>query len=85
MLFSKAIEIKSLVNGFNKDRKAFGRKPIVFTCGMFSLGEWYVNLSAPDGSIFYSTESEQLITLVSGWDITFWIGCNTFAPVLYFQ
>lgn len=85
MLFSKAIQIKSLVNQFNADRKMAGRQPIVFDCGMFSIGEWYVNLSAPDGGIFYSMETERLYTLVAGWDITFWIGCNTFAPVLYFQ
>ena len=85
MLFSKAIEIKSLVNGFNKGRKDFGRQPIVFTCGMFSLGDWFVNLSAPDGGIFYSTEAESISSLVSGGDITFWIGCSTFAPVLFFE
>lgn len=85
MLFSKAIQIKTWVNRFNEDRKKFGRKPINFQYGMFSIGEWYVTLSAPDGGIFYSTESERLCTLVAGGGITFWIGCNTFAPVLYFQ
>lgn len=85
MLFSKAIQIKLWVNKFNQGRKYYGHKPIVFECGMFSLGQWYVTLYAPDGSIFYSNEVERLCTLVAGGDITFWIGCNTFAPVLYFQ
>ena len=85
MLFSKAIQIKLWVNKFNADRKNFGRQPIVFQCGMYSLGQWSVTLSAPDGGIFYSMESERLCTLVAGGDITFWVGCNTYAPVMYFQ
>lgn len=85
MLFSKAIQIKNLVNKFNADRLEGGRKPIDFDCGMFSIGQWSVTLSAPDGGIFYSLEMEHLCDLVTGWDITFWVGCNTFAPVLYFQ
>lgn len=85
MVFSKAIQIKLWVNKFNSDRKYIGREPIVFYCGMFSMGDWYVNLSAPDGGIFYSQETEHLCTLVAGGGLTFWIGNNTFAPVLYFQ
>lgn len=85
MVFSKAIQIKSWVNKFNADRKESGRQPIDFDCGMFSMGQWYVTLSAPDGSIFYSMETERLCTLVAGGGLTFWIGHNTFAPVLYFQ
>jgi hypothetical protein len=85
MVFSKAIQIKMWVNRFNADRKFYGRQPIVFQCAMFSIGQWAVTLSAPDGGIFYSMESERLCTLVAGGDITFWVGCNTFAPVLYFQ
>lgn len=85
MVFSKAIQIKLLVNKFNADRKLFGHEPITFYCGMFSLGSWYVNLSAPDGGIFYSQETERLCTLVAGGDLMFWIGNNSFAPVLYFQ
>ena len=85
MVFSKAIQIKSWVNRFNADRKFYGRQPIEFQSDMFSIGQWHVTLSAPDGDIFYSNESESLCTLVAGGDITFWVGCNTFAPVLYFQ
>lgn len=85
MLFSRAIQIKMWVNRFNADRVSCGRKPIGFECGMFSIGQWSVTLSAPEGGIFYSMESERLCTLVEGGRLTFWIGCNTFAPVLYFQ
>lgn len=85
MVFSKAIQIKLWVNKFNADRKYIGHEPIVFYCGMFSMGDWYVNLSAPDGGIFYSRETERLCTLVAGGGLIFWIGNNTFAPVLYFQ
>lgn len=85
MVFSKAIQIKSWVNRFNADRKFYGRQAIVFDCAMFSIGQWAVTLSAPDGSIFYSNEMERLCTLVAGGGLTFWVGHNTFAPVLYFQ
>lgn len=85
MLFSKAIQFKLWVNRVNTKRSIYGHKPIKFECGMFSIGNWYVNMSAPDGSIFYSHEIESMYTLISGNDITFWIGSNTFAPVLYFQ
>ena len=85
MVFSKAIQIKLWVNKFNTDRKQFGRQPIEFQCGMFSIGMWYVTLLAPDGGIFYSMEMERLCTLVAGGDLTLWVGNNNFAPVLYFQ
>lgn len=85
MLFSKAIQIKLWVNKFNQERVEGGRKPINFECGMFSIGQWYVTLSAPDGGIFYSMETERICTLVAGGGLTFWVGCNSFAPVLYFQ
>lgn len=85
MVFSKAIQIKLWVNQFNADRAAGGREPIFFECGMLSIGQWYVTLYAPDGSIFYSMETERLCTLVAGGGLTFWVGSNTFAPVLYFQ
>lgn len=85
MLFSEAIQIKLWVNKFNQDRFEGGRKPINFDCGMFSIGQWYVTLSAPDGGIFYSMESERLCALVAGGNLCFWVGCNTFAPVMYFQ
>lgn len=85
MLFSKAIKIKLCVNELNAARKEFGYQPICFRCGMFSIGQWAVTLSAPDGGIFLSMESERIFTLIESGEFTFWIGCNTFAPVLYFQ
>lgn len=85
MVFSKAIEIKSWVNRFNDSRKEYGTQAIKFECGMFSLGSWYVTLYAPDGGIFYSMEMERICTLVAGGGFSFWVGTNTFAPVLYLQ
>lgn len=85
MEFSKAIQFKSWVNRFNDARKEYGTQTIKFDCGMFSVGQWYVTLAAPDGGLFYSMEMERFCTLISGGDITFFVGSNTFAPVLYFQ
>ena len=85
MVFSKALQIKSWVNRFNDARKEYGTQTIKFECGMFSIGQWSVTLYAPDGGVFYSMEMERICTLVAGGNLTFYVGSNTFAPVLYFQ
>lgn len=66
MTFSKAIQIKNLVNRLNKDRREFNCGIILFQCTMFSIGDWDVTLKSMGSPLFYSREMEQLITLYAG-------------------
>lgn len=66
MKFSKAIQIKNLVNRLNKDRREFNCGTILFQCTMFSIGDWGVTLKSMGSPLFYSCEIEQIFTLYAG-------------------
>lgn len=66
MLFSKAIQIKLLVNKFNQFRKRTDYSFIEFKAHMYRDGKWAVTLTAMGNGMFYSIEMEELITLFAG-------------------
>ena len=66
MTFSKAIQIKHLVNRWNKDRSTGDYGYIAFSCDMFSIGHWSVQIRAIGCTLFFSDEMAQLITLYAG-------------------
>ena len=63
MTFSKAIEIKKVVNSWNRDRKEFGFGHVKFDALMFSDGCWSVDLKPVDVKIFTSLELDELLKL----------------------
>lgn len=85
MLFSKAIQIKSLINRFNQERQASGFAVIKFDCGMFSIGHWSVSLSLSYKGCFFSSEMAQFAALLNRGGIIFFVGSNEVSPVLHFQ
>lgn len=85
MLFSKAIQIKVLVNRFNHERQACGFPVIKFDCGMFSIGHWSVSLSLSDKGCFFSCEMAQFAALLNRGGIIFFVGCDEVSPMLHFQ
>ena len=66
MLFSKAIQIKLLVNKFNQFRKKTDYSYIEFKAEMFRDGKWAVTLTAMGNGMFYSFEMDKLIALFAG-------------------
>lgn len=66
MLFSKAIQIKLLVNKFNQFRKRTDYSYIEFKALMYRDGKWAVTLTAMGNGMFYSIEMADLITLFAG-------------------
>lgn len=66
MLFSKAIQIKLLVNKFNQFRKTTDYSFIEFKAEMFRDGKWAVTLTAMGNGMFYSFEMDELIKLFAG-------------------
>lgn len=66
MLFSKAIQIKLLVNKFNQFRKKTDYSYIEFKAEMFRDGKWAVTLTAMGNGLFYSMEMDELIALFAG-------------------
>ena len=66
MLFSKAIQIKMLVNKFNQLRKRNDYSFIEFKAEMYRDGKWAVTLTAMGNGLFYSIEMAELITLFAG-------------------
>lgn len=85
MLFSKAIQIKSLVNRFNQERVSDGFPVIQFKCGMYAVGRWSVDLSLSRKGCFFSSEMAQFSALLNRGGLIFFVGCNEVSPVLYFQ
>lgn len=63
MLFSKAIQIKLLVNKFNQFRKPTDYGFIEFKAEMFRDGKWAVTLTAMGNGMFYSTEMADILAL----------------------
>lgn len=66
MVFSKAIQIKNLVNRWNKDRSVGDYGYVTFHCSMYSIGKWSVIIKAMGQGVFFSSEMNQLITLYAG-------------------
>ena len=85
MVFSKAIQIKSMVNAFNQERVRDGFATIQFDCGMFSIGQWSVCLSLSYKGCFFSNEMAQFSALLNRGGLIFFVGSNKVSPVLHFQ
>ena len=64
MLFSKAIQIKLLVNKFNRFRKRADYSYIEFKAKMYRDGKWAVTLTAMGNGLFYSYELNELLYLL---------------------
>lgn len=85
MLFSKAIQIKVLVNKFNQERQECDFPVIKCDCGMFRDGMWSVSLRLSDKGCFFSKEMAQFAALINRGGLIFFVGCNEVSPVLHFQ
>lgn len=85
MLFSKAIQIKSLVNGFNRQRVRDGFAVIQVDCGMYSDGRWSVCLSLSKRGCFFSSEMAVFTALLNRGGLLLFVGSNEVSPVLHFQ
>lgn len=85
MLFSKAIQIKSMVNRFNQERFRYGFAIIQFDCGMYSIGRWSVCLSLSRKGCFFSHEMAQFAALLNRGGLCFFVGSNEVSPVMHFQ
>lgn len=85
MTFSKAIQIKGLVNRWNQERKSADYGYIKFECEMFSIGKWSVDLSAVGAELFFSDETEQLLTLHAGGGFHMRISAFHNVPVICIQ
>lgn len=85
MVFSKAIQIKSLVNRFNQERVRDGFAIIKIDCDMYFIGRWSVRLSLSDKGCFFSQEMAQFAALLNRGGLIFFVGSNEVSPVLHFQ
>lgn len=85
MLFSKAIQIKLLVNKFNQERKQCGFPAIVFDCDSYAIGKWSLRLSLEREGCFFSSEISQLSALLMLGGFIMYVGSNKVSPVLHFQ
>ena len=85
MVFSKAIQIKHLVNEWNKVRGSFDFGRIKFECYMFADGHWSVLLRPVDSRIFFSSELNQLVTLYADGGFIMHIGSLSDAPYIDMQ
>ena len=66
MTFSKAIQIKEMVNRWNHDRWNLGYGYVKFECSMYRIGSWSVDLKSINPSLFFSLEMDELVTLYAG-------------------
>lgn len=85
MTFSKAIQIKHLVNLWNKDRSEGDFGFIAFGCVMFSLGHWSVEIKPMGNKLFFSQEMTQLITLHAGGGFIMFVSSRNDHPIIYMQ
>lgn len=85
MTFSKAIQIKHLVNRWNKTRKECDFGIITFTCLMFSIGNWSVDIQVVGTNLFFSEEMDELITLYAGGGFRFTIHSHNNRPFISMQ
>ena len=85
MTFSKAIQIKHLVNLWNKDRSEGDFGFIAFSCDMFSIGHWSVDIKPMGAKLFFSKEMNQLITLYAGGGFLMYVTSNNDHPYIHMQ
>lgn len=85
MLFSKAIQIKLMVNKFNQFRKRTDFSYIEFKAEMFRDGKWAVTLTAMGNGMFYSLEMEQLLALYAGGGFSIRVSAINGLPYLDMQ
>lgn len=85
MVFSKAIQIKSLVNQFNQVRWENGFGSIDFECHMFSDGQWSVELTLIHSRLFFSMEIEQIAALFAGGGVLMCVAASNDRPIIRFQ
>lgn len=85
MLFSKAIQIKHLVNRWNKERSNLGHGCIEFECTMFSLGEWSVTLKPVGAQLFFTHEMDNLVQLYAWRGFRMMIGATSSGPYIDMQ
>lgn len=85
MLFSKAIQIKLLVNQFNQFRKRTDFSYIEFKAEMFRDGKWAVILTAMGNGMFYSFEMNELIKLFAGGDFNVRVSTYKESPYIDIQ
>lgn len=85
MIFSKAIQIKGLINRWNQQRVEYGFGYVSFECSMFMDGEWSVTLRLKESTLFFSSELNQLITLYAGGGFIMTIGAFGSSPRISMQ
>lgn len=85
MLFSKAIQIKLLVNELNQFRKRADFSYIEFKAEMYRDGKWAVTLTAMGNGLFYSFEMGQLVTLFVEDYLNFSVAAYKDTPYIYIQ
>lgn len=85
MKFSKAIQIKQLVNRWNEERRSLGYGEVHFNCSMYSLGRWSVTLEPKGVRVFFSYELDELVTLYAGGGFRMYIGAVGIAPYIDMQ
>lgn len=82
MLFSRAIQIKQLVNRWNQDRWQFGYGYVEFKCSMFLDGHWSVLLKPVNSTLFFSLELQELLKLYADGGFSMVIGAIDSAPYI---
>lgn len=85
MVFSKAIQIKGLVDRWNQQRLEYGFGYVSFECSMFMDGEWSVTLRLKESTLFFSSEMDKLITLYAGGGFIINIGAYGSSPRISMQ
>ena len=85
MLFSKAIQIKLLVNKFNQLRKRTDFSHIEFKAEMYRDGKWAVTLTAMGNGMFYSIEMDELIAMFAGGRFSIRVACINGLPYIDIQ
>lgn len=85
MLFSKAIQIKLLVNKFNQLRKRTDFSYIEFKAEMYRDGKWAVTLTAMGNGLFYSFELDELLSFLVSSDFNIRIAAYKDTPYIDIQ
>ena len=85
MLFSKAIQIKLLVNKFNQLRKSTDFSYIEFEAEMYDDGKWAVTLTAIGNGMFYSFELNELLSFLVSGDFNIRVGACKDTPLIVIQ
>lgn len=85
MEFSKAIRLKKMVNKFNQRRCEEGFAAIHFSCVMFTIGHWSVDLHLDRKGCFFSAEMKEFFEFCRNNGLMLFVGSNQVSPVLYLQ